>query len=195
MKILNEFGILMQLLSRSKVISDVKNPILHYGCHTDELCKELKFTGKTAMIQLSQLMTSFSRAIRPFNLQIRQNPFNHYWYITQDADIQNFFGNNPFQDKIRLGATLSVIISLCLVHGEKIDYVTLQNTRKKKNISEDLKDLESQGFIILSENQIELSPNLFYYLNVDRFLNNIEQKKALQKSADTHPKSTSSQAE
>ena len=190
---MNEFGILMHLLSRSKTTSDVNHPILQYGCHSDELCKELKFTGKTAMNQLSQLMASFSHSIRPIGLQIRQNPFNHYWYIIEDVDIQEYFFNNPFENKIRLGATLSVIISLCLVHGGKIDYTTLQNARKKKDLSEDLKDLESQGFILLSENQIELSPNLGYYLNLDKFLKKIEKKKALQKSASAIQKPSSSQ--
>jgi hypothetical protein len=192
MKILNEFGILMHLLSRSRMTSDAKNPILQYGCHSDELCKELKFTGKTAIIQLTQLLASFSHAIHLIGLQIRQNPFNHYWYVTQDTDIQNYFLNNPFENKIRLGATLSVIISLCLVHGGKIDHVTLQNTRKKKDLSEDLKELETQGFIVVSKNQIELSPNLGYYLNLDLFLKNIDKKKTLQKSV-ASPKPSSSQ--
>ena len=191
---MNEFGILMHLLSRSKTTSDVNHPILQYGCHSDELCKELKFTGKTAMNQLSLLMASFSHSIRPIGLQIRQNPFNHYWYITEDVDIQEYFFNNPFENKIRLGATLAVIISLCLVHGGKIDYTTLQSARKKKDLSGDLEDLETQGFIILSENQIELSPNLGYYLNLDLFLKNIERKKALQRSSAT-PKPSSSQSE
>jgi len=166
---------------------------MQYGCHSDELCKELKYTGKTAIMQLTQLMGSFSHAIHPFGLKIRQNPFNHYWYITEDVDIQEYFLNNPFENKIRLGATLAVIISLCLVHGGKIDYTTLQNARKKKDLSEDLKDLESQGFILLSENQIELSPNLGYYLNLDKFLKKIEKKKALQKSASATQKTSSSQ--
>ena len=108
MKPLNEYSLLMHLLTRATPGTDTTSQHtaqtnLQYGCDSDELCKKLKFTGKSAKLQLSQLMTGFSEDIRPFGLVIRQNPFNGHWYVTQDAEIQNYFLNNPFDNKIRLG--------------------------------------------------------------------------------------------
>jgi len=183
---MNEYTILMHMLTRTKqVISTEKNEII--GASEEELCDQLHFTGKFAKIQLHELMDQFSKSISIFNLQLKQNPFNFRWYITQSSEIGEFFNSNPFSGKPRIAATLYTVLSLCLTNSGKIDINSVQKIRNKKDIRKDLQELEKFNFINMEKksNQISINPYLGYYLDIEGFLNILDKeirKKNLQKT-------------
>ncbi len=172
---MNEYTILMHLLTRTKQgISNDKLDII--GASVEELCDNLHFTGKFAKIQLHELMDQFSKAISIFNLQLKQNPFNFRWYLTQSSEIEEIFNSNPFNGKPRIAATLCTVLSLCLTNSGKIDINSVKKIRNKKDIIKDLHELEKSNFIIMEKksNQISINPNLGYYLDIEGFLNLLE---------------------
>lgn len=172
---MNEYTILMHMLTRTKqVISNEKNEII--GASEEELCDQLHFTGKFAKIQLHELMDQFSKSILIFNLQLKQNPFNFRWYITQSSEIEEFFNSNPFSGKPRIAATLCTVLSLCLTNSGKIDINTVQKIRNKKDIRKDLLELEKFNFINIEKkgNQVSINPYLGFFMDIEGFLNLLE---------------------
>ncbi|MHA1474452.1 MAG: hypothetical protein ACTSRX_07560 [Promethearchaeota archaeon] len=172
---MNEYTILMYLLTRTKQgISTDKTEII--GASEEELCDHLHFTGKFTKIQLHELMDQFSKSISIFNLQLKQNPFNFRWYITQSSEIGEFFNSNPFSGKPRIAATLCTVLSLCLTNSGKIDINSVQKIRNKKDIRKDLQELEKLNFINMEKksNQISINPYLGYFMDIEGFLNLFE---------------------
>ena len=172
---MNEYTILMYLLTRSKQeISNDKLEII--GASEEELCDYLNFSGKFAKIRLHELMDQFTKSISIFNLQIKQNPFNFRWYITQSSEIQEFFKSNPFSGKPRIAATLCTVLSLCLTNSGQIDINTVQKIRNKKDIRKDLLELEKFNFINIEKkgNQVSINPYLGYFMDIEGFLNLFE---------------------
>ena len=179
---MNEYTILMHLLTRTKQgISNDKLEII--GVSEEELCDHLHFTGKFAKIQLHELMDQFSKSISIFNLQLKQNPFNFRWYLTQSSEIEEFFNSNPFSGKPRIAATLCTVLSLCLTNSGKIDINSVQKIRNKKDIRKDLQELEKFNFINMEKksNLISINPYLGYFMDIEGFLiileNEIRKKK------------------
>ena len=169
---MNEYTILMYLLTRTKQgISNDKPEII--GTSEEELCVSLHFTGKFAKIQLHELMDQFSKSISIFNLQLKQNPFNFRWYLTQSSEIEEFFSSNPFSGKPRIAATLCTVLSLCLTNSGKIDINSVQKIRNKKDIRKDLQELEKFNFINMEKksNLISINPYLGYFMDIEGFLN------------------------
>ena len=172
---MNEYTILMYLLTRTKQgISNDKPEII--GASEEELCNQLNFTGKLAKIQLHELMDQFSKSISIFNLQLKQNPFNFRWYLTQSSEIGEFFNSNPFSGKPRIAATLCTVLSLCLTNSGKIDINSVQKIRNKKDIRKDLQELEKLNFINMEKksNQISINPYLGYFMDIESFLKFLE---------------------
>ena len=168
---MNEYTILMYFLTRTKQgISNDKPEII--GVSEEELCDHLQFTGKFAKIQLHELMDQFSKSISIFNLQLKQNPFNFRWYLTQSSEIEEFFNSNPFSGKPRIAATLCTVLSLCLTNSGKIDINSVQKIRNKKDIRKDLQELEKFNFINMEKksNQISINPYLGYFMDIEGFL-------------------------
>lgn len=174
---MNQYSILMYLLSKTeKETIDINYKII--GATEEELCEQLHFTGKYAKIKLYKLMEQFDKSINVFNLQIKQNPFNLRWYLTQSSEIEDFFKSNPFSGKTRLAATLFVVLSLCLTNSGKTDITSIQKLRKKKDIKDDLQELDTLNFITLEKNsnQISIHPNLGYYMDLENFMTFLEKK-------------------
>lgn len=172
---MNEYTILMYLLTRTKQgISSDKPEII--GASEEELCDQLNLTGKFSKIQLHELMDQFSKSISIFNLQLKQNPFNFRWYITQSSEIGEFFNSNPFSGKPRIAATLCTVLSLCLTNSGKIDINSVQKIRNKKDIRKDLQELEKFNFINMEKksNLISINPYLGYFIDMEGFLNILE---------------------
>ena len=172
---MNEYTILMHLLTRTKQ-GDSNDHLEIIGSSEEELCDNLKFSGKFAKIQLHELMDQFSKSISIFNLQLKQNPFNFRWYITQSSEIEELFNSNPFSGKPRIAATLCTVLSLCLTNYGKIDINSVQKIRNKKDIRKDLHELEKFNFINIEKkgNQVSINPYLGYFMDIEGFLNLFE---------------------
>jgi hypothetical protein len=172
---MNEYGILFYLLSRHRYENE-DNKMELIGSNSEDLCNKLGYTGKLATIQLKNILIQFSEDISPFGLKIQQNPFNNYWYLTQAEDIQDFFKANPVFDRKRLAATLSTIISLCLIHSGPVEMALIKKIRKKKDIHTDIEELISMQLIIQKGSLIRIHPNMGYYLDIDKFSDYMEKE-------------------
>ncbi|MHA1583729.1 MAG: hypothetical protein ACTSVU_08475 [Promethearchaeota archaeon] len=165
---MNEYGILMHLLSKHLDIENTNGTI--YGASNEELMHGLNLTGKYAHLNLYNQLTEFSQVIRPLCLQLRQNPFTQRWFLSSDLDLQNFFKSNPFQNKTRLGATLFTILSLCLSFGRPVEIQTVKKYRKKVDLDSDLQELEKMKFITKEGLLVGIHPNLGNFLDFEQFL-------------------------
>jgi hypothetical protein len=165
---MNQFSILLHLLTRSKASTQDPSFLIR-GETMDNICSTLGFTSKTRHIEFFELLQKFSRYIQPLGLQMKQNLFNRHWFLIQESSIQNWLHANPFADKKSLGATMAVIISLSLLHGQEIDFQLINQYRKKKSLDDDLTKLHELRFIIRNKNKVKLHPNLGYYLDFNKF--------------------------
>lgn len=181
---MNEYSIITHLLSQvSFNPSEIPQIAIDLGCSEETLCNALHFTGKYGKIQLYQLLDQYSRSILPFGLRLKQNPMTKKWFLAKSSEILQFTHTNLFQNKSRLGATLTVIITLVLLNGKPIERQQIQKFRKKQNIDEDLSELESLNFIHCRDSKVHLHPNIGYYLDLPAFLAEVE-KRALLKDSD-----------
>jgi len=172
---MNEYSILIHLLTQKRENSSLKNTEI-LGATQKEICKKLKFTGKSASIRFYSLLEEVSKNLRAFGLHIQKNPLNNHWFITQDSEIQEFSQANPFHDKPKLAATLCAVLAVSLTQASSVSVDQVKEVRKKKNLMNDLKALEKMKFIILSENQILIHPNIGYFLNIDQFIELLEKR-------------------
>ena len=172
---MNELGILLHILSQRTPITKTNWINSEFGATEEEICKTLKFEGKNQRTQFLNILKEFTNFIMPLNLEVRQNMFNQKWFLTQQNTIQEFFKTNPFLNKKRLAATMIIIISLCITQNGETTISEIKKIRKKKDITDDLKDLEELNLITQDDqNNISLHPNIGYYVNIDQFLEILE---------------------
>ena len=110
---MNEYSILYHLLTR-KMQKSSNSKEFDLGITEENLNEALNMPKKDNFQTLRRTLQEFSRAIQPFGLLLRKNPFNNHWFISQTSEISELFSTNPFNSKPRLAATLTVIIGLCI---------------------------------------------------------------------------------
>jgi len=162
---MNEFSILLNLLSRPD-----PGDLDAFGATDDQLCEALGFTGRNCKNQLYSLFEQFNRSLIVFELKLRQNPLNNHWFLIQSSQVDDFFQTNPFNNKERLGASLATILLFTLGTGKIITIREFQDLRGKKDIEEDLSELERSKFILRDQQYLYLHPNLGTFLDFDRLL-------------------------
>jgi len=163
-KKLNEISILMHMLSN-------KNNLYQIGATKREILHTLNVKNKNKSGYFQNLITNLSKYIEPLGLQIRYNPINSHWFISYDSDISDLISANPFDNKPRLAATLFCTLVICLKNPEGISPITeIEKIRKKKNILEDLKELEQKGYLELDKdiNSVKLTPLIGYQLDLEK---------------------------
>jgi hypothetical protein len=168
---MNEFSVLMHLLSRQQ-----PGPTGNLGATEEELFQALGYSGRDKEQLFQNLLTNFNEAIFPFGLHVAQNPFNFYWYISQDSQLNNFFQSSPLSNRPRLAATLCTILLFSLSTGKTITIQELQELREKKSIQEDLDDLVQLRYIQIEKQYIRLDPYLGYFLDVENFMDYMEKQ-------------------
>ncbi len=170
---LNEFSILFHLLTKQN-FRPINTGELIIGSTYEEICQVLKYEGKTRKYRWNELMNNFSTTFSPFGLQIKQNPFNDYWYLTQDQKIQNLFTSFPVLNNLRLAATFSTIISLCIIHSGSTNIEQIRKIRKKKDILQDLNELLNINLIKMEGNKVKIHQNIGYFIDLEKFQNLME---------------------
>jgi hypothetical protein len=162
---MNEITILMHLLSKKMD----KNQI---GASKEDILKKLNLIGKNESIYFEGLITQLSMYLEPLGLQIRFNPLSSHWYLAFKNQVSEFVSANPFADKPRLAATLFYTLICCLERLGIAKIQKIQELRKKKNIIEDLKELEKEGYLQLDENigEVNLTPLIGYQLDINKLI-------------------------
>jgi hypothetical protein len=165
---MNEYNILMYLLTRSRKFDD--NPqVLHIGSTEEELLSELGFSGKNAKNEYLTLLQQFNNLIGPLGLILKQNLFTRYWFLTVKSEVQEMFFDTGFLTK-KSAATLATVLILCLSQDGSTTVQEIQEHRNKKDIIDDLDNLISHYLLIRDGTTIRIHPSLGYHLDFEQFL-------------------------
>ncbi len=170
---MNEISILMHLLSR-------RVSLYEFGATEDELLKYLNIKGKNKHVYLKKLIIDLSNYIEPLGYNIKFNPLNFYWYISIKSEISDMFKTNPFEGHPSLAATLFCTLACCLKNEGCTQIQEIIKLRKKKNLSEDLKDLSKKGYLLIDhkQNEIRLTPLIGYQIDLNQLIMNLALKKS-----------------
>ena len=162
-KILNEISILMHLLSN-------KIGMYQIGANEEEILQALKITGKNKAYYFQNLLNNLSKYVEPLGLEVRYNPIDLHWFLSFDSEISDTVSANPFEGKPRLAATLFCTLVCCLQNSGIGKIQDIKKLRNKKNVIEDLKELEKFGYIemLKDSSQIQLTPLIGYQLNMEQ---------------------------
>ena len=162
---MNEISMLMHLLSK-------KTSSYQIGATKKEILRALNVKNKNKSIQFHSLIVNLSNYLEPLGLQIKFNPLNSCWFISFDADISDAISANPFEGKPKLAASLFCALAVCLKNSGTGAVSEMGKLRNKKNVLEDLKDLERMGYIEFKKDigSIKLTPLIGYQLDLEKLL-------------------------
>ncbi len=162
---MNEMSILMHVMSK-------KEGSGRYGATMKEILKILSISpdSKNASIYFQDLIANFSKYLEPLGLQTKFNPIDNNWFISHEAEISDIINANPFEGKPRLAATLLCSLICCLRNSGIGKIHQIKELRKKKNVVEDLKELEEKGYLEIDDNhlQVRLTPLIGYQLDLSK---------------------------
>jgi hypothetical protein len=170
-KEMNEISILMYLLSKKDMVDEM-------GSTKEEILDYLKISGRNRGYFFRNLLIELSNYITPLGLEIQFNPLNNRWFLAYKSNMNELISANPFQDKPRLAATLFCAIVLCLKNNGVVKIAELQKARRKKDIRNDIAELELLGYIetLKSGTDIRLTPLIGYQLNLEKLFMNLSIK-------------------
>ncbi len=162
---MNEFSVLMHLLTK-------KGHIQTMGASKKEICEKLNFNNKNKTILFDRIISNLAEYLNPLGLRIRYNPIDSHWFIAHDATISDIIKLNPFEGRPKLAATLFSVIICCLKHSGITKIAEIKELRNKKNIIEDLKELEKIGYLQLNNDhhEVQLTPLIGYHLDLEKLL-------------------------
>ncbi len=160
---MNEISVLMHLLSK-------KTDLYQIGATKKEILNTLNIKNKNKSIYFHDLIANLSNYIEPIGLQIRFNPLDSHWFISFEPEISDGVSANPFGGKPRLAASLFVTLTACLKNSGACTISEIKELRKKKNVLEDLKDLERMGYIKINKDtgQVKMTPLIGYQLELEK---------------------------
>ena len=163
---MNEAEIILFLLSKQKDKITV-------GATEEELLQGLGLTDQNAKSKLMNLLEELDKNILHLGLKIQFNIVNKHWYISfKDSNIlANAYP--PYNLSSKAAATLFSILILGITVGSPVKKSEIIKNRKKKNIEEDLLELESLGYIENHESTINLTPKVFYHVDIDELISEI----------------------
>ncbi len=155
---MNEFTALMILLTRTH--NGVR------GAPSEEILKTMHWPEKLGRAELQKKLTEFDSYLLPLGLQVRVNPLNDYWFVTFRQDVSEFAAQNPFGGKPRLPATLLATIICMIQYGNQVPISAIREIRKKETVVEDLKQLETLGYVNIAGEAVTLTPLIGYQLDL-----------------------------
>ena len=162
---MNEISILMQLLSRKRNSAQI-------GATKKEILEILNVKNKNKSVHFQNLITGLSNYLVPLGLQVKFNSLNSHWFINYDSDVTELISANPFEGKPSLAATLLCVLTSCLKNSGTSSIQEIKKLRSKKEIIEDLKELEKKGYLVIDKtiNQVQLTPLIGYKLDLHKLL-------------------------
>ena len=160
---MNEISILMYILSRKKNIYQI-------GATKKEILKSLNVKNKNKSVYFQDIITDLSKYIEPLGLQIHFNSLNSHWFIKYDSEITELISANPFEGRPSLSATLLCVLTSCLKNSGLTSIQEIRTLRNKKDVKEDIKILEKEGFLELDKKttNIRLTPLIGYKLDLQK---------------------------
>jgi hypothetical protein len=168
---MNELTILMHLLSKRTNKSQI-------GATQEEILDALNIKDRNKTIYFQNLIKNLANYLEILGLQVRFNPLNSYWYITFDPETTEITSANPFEGNPRLAATLYCTLINCFNSSGGTTIQKIKETRKKKGVLRDIRELEKMGFITYKKNlnKVDLTPLIGYLLDLERLFLKIAMK-------------------
>ena len=165
---MNEAELMIYVLSQKKDNITV-------GATEEELLKKLAFTDRNRKQKLLVLIDELSKNIYHLGLRIKYNPANQHWFIGfKDNSISSMLDANNNNLPTKLAATLFTILILSINSKSKIQISEIKKIRKKKDIRTDLEELEEKGYIKINSNAVNLTPKIFYFVDIDELASEIQ---------------------
>lgn len=139
---MNEYAILMKLLTRSG------DPI---GAGVDDMLDALSLPEDIGREVLFRRLGELHSRLEPVGLTIKHNPVSTVFYVDTSLQTKMKQEESPLPDK--LAATLLIVITLAYQEGGWVSYDRIREFRKKsmRGVMEDLRDLQSQGYVELDK--------------------------------------------
>ncbi len=166
---MNEFGILMKLLTRSG------DPI---GASVEDMLDALGLPDEVGRPLLFKKLGSLSRHLSRLGLQIKHNPLYGVFYLDAVADVGSAQGSSPLPD--RLAATLLVVITLAYQEGGWVSLQRVQKFRRKglKGVLADLRELQTDGYVELDSDkkQVRLGQRSSFEMDYESFFAELGRK-------------------
>jgi len=162
---MNEISILMHLLTKKIGDHDI-------GATKKEILESLNVKHRSKGAYFHVLITNLSNYVEPLGLRVQFNPLNSHWFISFDHDMTDEIFANPFNGKIRLAATLFCVLASSFKNSGIANISEIKELRNKKNILDDLKELEGMNYIQINKEtgQVHLTPLIGYQLNLEKLL-------------------------
>jgi hypothetical protein len=159
---MNEYAILMKLLTRTG------NPI---GASVEDMLDALGYPEDTGRHVLFQRLGGLHERIKPLGLYVKHNPVAGVFYIDTSNQIDLAQESTTLPDK--LAATLLIVITLAYQEGGWVSVDRVREFRKKaiRGVMEDLRDLQSQGYVELSQDkkQVRLGTKVPFEIDYESF--------------------------
>jgi hypothetical protein len=151
------------MLSRKKSSFEI-------GATKKEILKSLNVKNKNKSVYFQDLLTGLSKYLEPMGLQINYNALNSHWFITYDSELTELISANPFEGRPSLSASLLCVLTSCLKNSGHTSFQEIRMLRNKKNIKEDIKLLEKEGFLEIDKQtaNIRLTPLIGYKLDMQK---------------------------
>jgi len=161
MKEMNEISILMHLLGRKKDNFTI-------GATKIEILDKLNLKTKNKNIYFQRIITGLSHYLEPIGLLVKFNPLNDHWYLIYESEISDLISAQPFEGRPSLAATLLCVIICGIKSSGVAKFEDIKKLRKKKDVSQDLKDLAKCGYLTLNKgsSEIMLTPLIGYQLDI-----------------------------
>ncbi|MHA1784657.1 MAG: hypothetical protein ACTSVE_05625, partial [Candidatus Helarchaeota archaeon] len=162
---MNEAEVLIYYLTR-------KNDNQSIGATSETLMNGLGLTDRNAYFKLLNLLKELESNLSPFGMVVKFNPINQHWYL----GLRDSLGSNTSDPELTKSnaATLFAILVRCFTGMGKISLQDLKKIRQTKNLLDDLNALENLGYIVKNGNIIQLTPKIFYFVDIDELAEQIK---------------------
>ncbi|MBD3353109.1 MAG: hypothetical protein GF364_16630 [Candidatus Lokiarchaeota archaeon] len=175
---MNEAELMIYLLTR-------KNGNSIIGATEKELLNGLVLTDRNARYKLIQLLQELNTNLAILGLNVKYNSANGRWFIAFRDNVADIIEKKTFAMlSSTLAATLFTILLLSISTGGPVQKSEILEMRNRKRIDDHLRELRDLGYIIVKKSTVSLTPKIFYYINTDdiiKEIQNIDQNQAVKK--------------
>ncbi|TFG32439.1 hypothetical protein EU527_10180 [Candidatus Thorarchaeota archaeon] len=163
---MNEYAILVKLLTRTG------NPI---GASVEDMLDAMGLPEDVGRHVLFQRLGSLHERIRPLGLYVKHNPVAGVFYLDISDQVDLAQDTAALPDK--LAATLLIVITLAYQEGGWVSIDRVREFRKKalRGIMEDLRDLQGQGYVEISQDkkQVRLGTRVPFEIDYESFFKDL----------------------
>ncbi|MGY5865043.1 MAG: hypothetical protein RTV41_10590 [Candidatus Thorarchaeota archaeon] len=168
---MNEYAILMKLLTRSG------DPI---GAGVDDMLDALGLPEDIGRETLFKRLGELYSRLEPVGLTVKHNPVSGVFYVDTSSKVKMKQDTSPLPDK--LAATLLIVITLAYQEGGWVSYDRVREFRKKslRGVMEDLRDLQTQGYVELDKvtKRVRLGLRVPFEIDYEAFFRDLVEEKS-----------------